>query len=63
MEYEVKKDEIVFTHGVNVFNQENTNIFNSHDVTSSPGSLKRKKAVTNPLYGYPATFCQKEFFL
>jgi lipopolysaccharide transport system ATP-binding protein len=43
MEYEVKKDEVSFTHGINVFNQENVNIFNSHDVTSSPGNQKRKK--------------------
>jgi lipopolysaccharide transport system ATP-binding protein len=43
MEYEVKKDEVSFTHGINVFNQENVNIFNSHDVTSSPDTQKRKK--------------------
>jgi lipopolysaccharide transport system ATP-binding protein len=43
MEYEVKKDEVFFTHGINVFNQENVNIFNSHDVTSLPGNQKRKK--------------------
>jgi lipopolysaccharide transport system ATP-binding protein len=31
MEYEVTR-ETVFTHGLNIFNQENVNIFNSHDV-------------------------------
>jgi lipopolysaccharide transport system ATP-binding protein len=43
MEYEVKKDEVSFTHGINVFNQENVNIFNSHDVTLPNGNQKRKK--------------------
>lgn len=43
LEYEVVKDDTVFTHGINVFNQENTNIFNSHDVTSSVRLEKRKK--------------------
>ena len=43
MEYEVKKDEVSFTHGINVFNQENVNIFNSHDVSVSNGKQKRKK--------------------
>lgn len=41
--YEVLKDDAVFTHGINVFNQENINIFNSHDVTSAIRSDKRKK--------------------
>lgn len=43
LEYEVLKDDIMFTHGINVFNQENTNIFNSHDVTSSIRLEKRRK--------------------
>lgn len=42
MEYEVLKEEVFFTHGINVFNQENVNIFNSHDVSSN-GNQKRKK--------------------
>ncbi|HEX7903832.1 MAG TPA: ABC transporter ATP-binding protein [Chitinophagaceae bacterium] len=43
LEYEVLKDEAVFTHGINLFNQENVNIFNSHDVTSLLKDQKRKK--------------------
>jgi len=42
IEYEVLKENAIFTHGINVFNQENVNIFNSHDVTSSLKDEKRK---------------------
>lgn len=42
-EYQVLKEDSVFTHGLNVYNQENTNIFNSHDVTSPIRKEKRKK--------------------
>ncbi len=43
LEYEVGKDNTVFTHGINVYNQENTNIFNSHDVTSAVRLDKRQR--------------------
>lgn len=43
LEYEVMKEDAVFTHGINVYNQENMNIFNSHDVTSPLRAEKRKK--------------------
>lgn len=43
MEYEVKKDDILFTHGINVFNQENTNVFNAHDVIAENETMRRKK--------------------
>ncbi len=43
LEYEVLKDDAMFTHGINLYNQENTNIFNSHDVTSALRLEKRKK--------------------
>ena len=43
LEYEVLKDDALFTHGINLYNQENTNIFNSHDVTSAIRLEKRKK--------------------
>ncbi len=34
LEYEVLDDGLQFTHGLNLYNQENQNIYNSHDVTS-----------------------------
>ncbi|MEP6700317.1 MAG: polysaccharide ABC transporter ATP-binding protein, partial [Bacteroidota bacterium] len=40
--YEVLKDNTIFTHGINLYNQENTNIFNSHDVTSALSNKKTK---------------------
>lgn len=45
IEYEVLNDNIQFTHGFNLFNQENQNVFNSHDVTS--GSNLKKKGIGN----------------
>jgi len=41
--FKVLKDDAVFTHGLNVFNQEHVNIFSSHDVTSELRLQKRKK--------------------
>lgn len=42
MEYEVKKDDVQFTHGINVYNQENANVFNSHDVSAKENMTKQK---------------------
>lgn len=43
LEYEVLKEDAVFTHGFNLYNQENANVFNSHDVTSEWRTRKRKR--------------------
>ena len=43
VDYEVMKDDITFTHGINVFNQEQVNVFNSHDLVSGNADLRRKK--------------------
>jgi len=43
MDYEVLTDDTIFTHGINLFNQEQVNVFNSHDVTSEGNRQKRKK--------------------
>ncbi len=43
MEYEVMVDDIAFTHGINVFNQEQQNIFNSHDVMTGKGHNRKNK--------------------
>lgn len=42
-EYEVFKDGLQFTHGINVYNQKNINIFNSHDITTAGKEEKVKK--------------------
>lgn len=43
IEYEVLEDGHIFTHGLNVFNEEGLNIFNSHDVVSPIRLSPRKK--------------------
>jgi lipopolysaccharide transport system ATP-binding protein len=45
MEYEVFEDGHSFTHGINLFNEEGINVFNSHDVVSKIRLAKRKKGV------------------
>lgn len=40
-EYEVLKEGHIFTHGINVYNQEEANIFDSHDVNSNLRNQKR----------------------
>lgn len=42
MEYEVLKDGAVFTHGINVYNQENCNLFNAHNVQTGNSQPHRK---------------------
>lgn len=42
MEYEVLKDGAVFTHGINVYNQENCNLFNAHNVQPGNSQPHRK---------------------
>ncbi|MCX6319488.1 MAG: ABC transporter ATP-binding protein [Bacteroidetes bacterium] len=42
MEYEVLSEQVRFTHGINVYNQENVNIFNAHDVQPDHHPLKKK---------------------
>ncbi|HQW43792.1 MAG: ABC transporter ATP-binding protein [Chitinophagaceae bacterium] len=43
MDYQVMKDNVPFTHGINVYNQEQVNIFNSHDVTTGNTDRQKKK--------------------
>lgn len=43
MGYQVMKDNVAFTHGINVYNQEQVNIFNSHDVTTGNADRQKKK--------------------
>lgn len=43
MDYTVLQDDIAFTHGLNLFNQEQVNVFNSHDVSASGTGLRKKK--------------------
>ncbi len=43
IEYEVINDNIKFTHGINLYNSENQNVFNSHDISFALNETKRKK--------------------
>ncbi len=41
-EYEVLKEGQIFTHGINVYNNDEINVFDSHDVNSSIKNQKRE---------------------
>jgi lipopolysaccharide transport system ATP-binding protein len=43
MDYEVMNDDVSFTHGINIYNQEQVNIFNSHDLSSNNGNQAKRK--------------------
>ncbi|MEN9582147.1 MAG: hypothetical protein RL641_101 [Candidatus Parcubacteria bacterium] len=45
IEYQVLEKGHIFTHGINLFNQDGTNVFNSHDVTSKQRLIQREKGM------------------
>ena len=62
LEYEVLKDDAIFTHGINLFNQENTHIFSSHDVTSDLRTAKRKKGAYKATAWIPGNLLPEGIF-
>ncbi|MEQ1676436.1 MAG: ABC transporter ATP-binding protein [Chitinophagaceae bacterium] len=62
MEYEVLKDDSTFTHGINVFNQEQVNIFNSHDVTTGKEEPKKKKGIYKATAWIPGNLLPEGIF-
>jgi lipopolysaccharide transport system ATP-binding protein len=62
MDYEVIKDDAAFTHGINVFNQEQVNVFNSHDLTTQNGDLRRKKGRYNVTAWIPGNLLPEGIF-
>ncbi len=62
MEYEVLKDDSTFTHGINVFNQEQVNVFNSHDVTTGKEEPKKKKGIYKATAWIPGNLLPEGIF-
>jgi lipopolysaccharide transport system ATP-binding protein len=62
MDYEVIKDQSTFIHGINVFNQEQLNIFNSHDLTSGEGMERKKKGRYNATVWIPGNLLPEGIF-
>lgn len=44
-EYEILNENLAFTHGINVYNQENINIFDSHNIAYAQGINEKKIGV------------------
>ena len=61
-EYEVMKDDVIFTHGINVYNQENIHLFSSHDVTSAIRLQKRKKGCYKATAWIPGNLLSEGIF-
>jgi lipopolysaccharide transport system ATP-binding protein len=60
--YDVLKDNIAFTHGINLYNQENAHIFSSHDVTSSRLTNKTTKGVYQSTVWIPGNLLPEGIF-
>ena len=61
-EYEVLKGDISFTHGINVHNQENVNIFNSHDVAFAQITNRKTKGVYQSTVWIPGNLLPEGIF-
>ena len=62
IDYEVLVEGILFTHGLNVFNEEQINIFNSHDVTSDQRIQRRKPGKYKAIAWVPAHLLTEGMF-
>lgn len=56
MNYEVVQKGAIFTHGINLHNQQGVNILNSHDITSELREFPRKKGIYSSTSWIPANF-------
>jgi len=54
IEYEVLEEGHYFTHSCNLFNEQGTNIFNSHDVVSPTRNLPRSKGLYSATMWIPS---------
>ncbi len=61
-DYEVIDTDVFFTHGINVFNQENINVFNSHDTVKSSQNIKTSKGVYTTTVWIPANLLPEGLF-
>ncbi len=62
IKYEVFKDGYSFIHGANFYNDEEINIFNSHDVTSSIRIEKREKGLYEATMWIPGNLMSEGSF-
>jgi lipopolysaccharide transport system ATP-binding protein len=62
MDYQVMKENVAFTHGINVYNQEQVNIFNSHDVTTGSAGRQKKKGRYTATVWIPANLLPEGIF-
>lgn len=62
IEYEVLKEGAQFTHGLNVFNQEQVNVFNSHDVGTALKAEKRAKGIYEATAWIPGNLMPEGIF-
>ncbi len=62
IEYEVLEENHTFTHGINVYNKENINVFNSHDVTSEIRKYPHKKGIYSSTVWIPENTLSEGIF-
>ena len=62
-EYEVLEDGLVFTHGINIYNDKGVNIFNSHDVNTEIRKQKRSKGKYKATVWIPENLLTEGIFI
>jgi len=62
IKYKVLKEGYSFIHGANIYNNEDVNIFNSHDVTSSIRTEKRNVGLYEATMWIPGNLMSEGFF-
>jgi lipopolysaccharide transport system ATP-binding protein len=62
MEYEVLKDDTSFTHGINLYNQEHVNVFNSHDTRNAGVAIKRDRGIYRATAWIPGNLLTEGIF-
>lgn len=61
-EYEIFNENAAFTHGINVYNQENINIFNSHDVVCAQRINQKQAGVYQSTVWIPGNLLPEGIF-
>jgi lipopolysaccharide transport system ATP-binding protein len=62
IQYDVFEENNIFTHGINVFNEQGINVFNSHDVVSIIRLSPREKGTYNSTVWIPQNFLAEGIF-
>lgn len=61
-EYEVREDQLKFSHGLNIYNQEQVNVFNAHDTRDMMSAVKKDKGLYKVTVWIPGNLLPEGLF-